>query len=103
MAKKELALFDQYSNMNNELKRLEDAYVKKSVQYEKVYQAALSSVSICRKHGISNEYFIQVRVHGSEVGIVILPSLLIFHFLSRWQIWKLQSPRQLACLRDGIP
>ena len=61
MSKKEIVLYSQYTNMNKELKQLEDSFKKNSVQYEKLYQTATSNISTCRKHGISNDEFKQVR------------------------------------------
>ena len=60
MAKKEASLCSQYTNMNNELKRLEECFKKKSASYEKAYLNALSNISNCRKNGILNEEYEQV-------------------------------------------
>jgi hypothetical protein len=74
--------------MNKELKQLEDTFKKRIVQYEKVYQTAMSNMSACRKHGISNDEFIQVSIKHRGAVItsnnahnlsIILLTLLMSH------------------------
>jgi hypothetical protein len=55
MQKKEKTLFGQYTNMNTELKKLEDSYKKKSVLYDKAYQTAATNIASCKKHDIFNK------------------------------------------------
>lgn len=78
MAKKEISLFGQYTKMNNELQQLEESFKKKSAQFSKAYQNAMSNVSSCRKYGISNEEYKQVRENYPTVFDHSLCLLLIY-------------------------
>mmetsp|Transcript_22753 Transcript_22753/g.38506 ORF Transcript_22753/g.38506 Transcript_22753/m.38506 type:complete len:857 (-) Transcript_22753:412-2982(-) len=60
MSKKENVLFGQYTKMNDELKKLQDSFTKKSTLFSKAYQNAISNVSSCRKYGISSEEYSKV-------------------------------------------